>query len=362
MNGRVEQMRQELISTGVNPEIVNTMSEKQLEAACRERNIQIQSGLNNNANWGNVEDGFHRETAEVHKKEYELRPMTDEEKSQLRQTGVAPLAGKGGGIAKALIGLLGVGSLLKACHSAGDMEPKFEVYINIITNGHGDTILDDARIGQLKDKIKSDRLEKNQTDNVENEKIVKELYESAIASIDPVKYPEIKEAVVEHRNNFVANMESLRLGSPEDMITLTSEYLDGVKQILAIAEEDELKSANSGQSPDSGLQGDILKAKLNELNNRHLEKMKQAIEVINKSIESEFQEYVKALDEATCALTEKQEKIVAEKKIVLKEIERDPENLYREKQEKIIAEKNRELERLEQERENLYREIGMEPL
>ena len=35
MSGRVEQMRQELISNGVNPEIVNNMSEKQLEAACR---------------------------------------------------------------------------------------------------------------------------------------------------------------------------------------------------------------------------------------------------------------------------------------------------------------------------------------
>ena len=84
MSGSVEQMRQELISNGVKPEIVNNMSEKQLEKACRERNIQIQSGLNNNANWGNVEDGFERNTAEVNGKEYELRPMTDEEKNQLR--------------------------------------------------------------------------------------------------------------------------------------------------------------------------------------------------------------------------------------------------------------------------------------
>ncbi len=101
MSGRVEQMRQELISNGVKPEIVNNMSEKQLEAACKERNIQIQSGLNNNANWGNVEDGFERNAEEEKGKEYELRPMTDEEKGQLRQTGVVPFIGKGGALAKA---------------------------------------------------------------------------------------------------------------------------------------------------------------------------------------------------------------------------------------------------------------------
>ena len=103
MSGRIEQMRQELISNGVKPEIVNNMSEKQLEAACKERNIQIQSGLNNNANWGNVEDGFERNAEEEKGKEYELRPMTDEEKGQLRQTGVVPFIGKGGALAKALI-------------------------------------------------------------------------------------------------------------------------------------------------------------------------------------------------------------------------------------------------------------------
>ena len=376
MSGRVEQMRQELISNGVNPEIVNNMSEKQLEAACRERNIQIQSGLNNNANWGNIEDGFHRETAEVNGKEYELRPMSDEEKSQLRQTGVVPFVGKGGVIAKALIGLLGVGSwgtvLYQACNHP--KEPVSVVNRNIILNDYGEPILDDAGIEQLKDKIKSDRLDKNQMENVKNLEIVKEQYESVVVSIDPVKQPKIREAVAQYLNNFLANIESLRVGKPEDMVTLVSEYLDEVKQILAAAEEDELKSANSGQAPDSGLQGDILSTILDDLNNKHLEKMKQLIETINKDIMSEVIERIGAISEASSVISEKQAEITRDlkklaieredlySKILIEPEHADSINAVRDVISEKQLEKRQELEELELERGNLYRENGIEPL
>ncbi len=62
MSGQVEMMRQELIKAGLSPQIVDSMSADRLEAECRKRNIELQSGLNNNANWGNVGDGFVRES------------------------------------------------------------------------------------------------------------------------------------------------------------------------------------------------------------------------------------------------------------------------------------------------------------
>ena len=59
-------MKEALVRGGVSPEKVASMSEKQLEAACKDRNIQIQSGLNNNANWGQVVDGFVGGNGQVH--------------------------------------------------------------------------------------------------------------------------------------------------------------------------------------------------------------------------------------------------------------------------------------------------------
>ncbi len=55
---KLQLMKELLVASGVSSAKVAEMSEKQLEAACKERNIQIQSGLNNDANWGKIGDGF----------------------------------------------------------------------------------------------------------------------------------------------------------------------------------------------------------------------------------------------------------------------------------------------------------------
>ena len=48
----VEMMRQALIDSGVPANKVAEMSEQQLANECKARNIKLQEGLNNNANWG----------------------------------------------------------------------------------------------------------------------------------------------------------------------------------------------------------------------------------------------------------------------------------------------------------------------
>ena len=79
MSRQVEMMRQELIKAGLSPKIVDSMSTDRLEAECRKRNIELQSGLNNNANWGNVGDGFVRESAppvEAEKQDSAVKKIT----------------------------------------------------------------------------------------------------------------------------------------------------------------------------------------------------------------------------------------------------------------------------------------------
>ncbi len=101
-------------------------------------------------------------------------------------------------------------------------------------------------------------------------------------------------------------------------------------------EEDELQSANSGQAPDSGLQGNILSTVLDDLYNEHLESMKQFIETMNKDIMSEVIEIANKIDKIDSYITQIQQEIEASKR--------------------------QELEELELERGNLYRENGIEPL
>ncbi len=95
---KLQMMKEALVRGGVSPEKVASMSEKQLEAACKERNIQIQSGLNNNANWGNVGDGFVRETASMGRETYTMpspvqNTKADEPEPSTLPQGASPRSG-----------------------------------------------------------------------------------------------------------------------------------------------------------------------------------------------------------------------------------------------------------------------------
>ncbi len=54
----LQMLREALVQSGLSPAMVAEMSKSQLEMACMKRNIQIQSGLNNDANWGQIGDSF----------------------------------------------------------------------------------------------------------------------------------------------------------------------------------------------------------------------------------------------------------------------------------------------------------------
>lgn len=83
MSSNVEMMRNALIEKGVSPSAVAQMNEQQLINECKARNIKLQEGLNNNANWGRgdeVEFATNTEKADPYTEAYNKKVEKKDEK------------------------------------------------------------------------------------------------------------------------------------------------------------------------------------------------------------------------------------------------------------------------------------------